>query len=124
MESPFSSASEALKSIPIPAPPPPPARAIYDRVAKWVNEEKKALQSNEELSISCFLPGGARIMVKAIGYVGASLLRVDGSDEAGQSIKALIHHTHSCLTFAVKTIEPNKPRREIGFSGGVDEKVP
>ena len=92
------------------------ADTFVDRLEKRIAVIQQRLAENEQLKVTAILPTGREILVDFIGYSNPHLVAIEGIDLATAKPATLLAHQESVqLLCSVESVEPQKPRRTIGF---------
>lgn len=92
---------------------------LYEEIRDYQNK----LPDTEDVAMSIVqFNQSITILVKEIGYIGYNLVCFHGEDTSGKPLE-LIQHVQQLnfLLMVVPKLEPEAPKRKIGFVGQVEE---
>ena len=92
---------------------------LYKEIRNYQNK----LPDTEDVAMSVVqFNQSITILVKEIGYIGYNLVCFHGEDTSGKPLE-LIQHVQQLnfLLMVVPKLEPEAPKRKIGFVGSVEE---
>lgn len=94
------------------------ASEFYDRLVEMVNNFDENLDSEHEVGMRLVSYGQTvQFHVEDLGYYNPSLIRFYGRLENGSEVELIQHVSQiSFLLIAVKRLNPDKPKKPIGFS--------
>jgi hypothetical protein len=104
----------ALPKIP---PNPNLASEFYNRLTEWISEFDKSLDDEYEVGVRLVSFGQSiTFHINDMGYWNPSLISFHGVTEKGDPVKLIQHVTQiSILLTKLKRLDPEKPKRPIGF---------
>lgn len=104
----------------IPAIPTNPnlASEFHDRLVQMINKFDEELDQDHEVGMRLVTFGQSiTFHVEDIGYWNPSLIRFYGKLENGSPVELIQHVSQiSFLLMAVKRLNPEQPKRKIGFN--------
>jgi hypothetical protein len=94
------------------------ADQFCQRLIETINEFDKRLDQEHEVGMKLVTFGQAiKFHVHAIGYTNPSLIRFYGVLEDGSPVELIQHVSQiSFLLMAVKRLNPEEPKKQIGFT--------
>ncbi|QDP99435.1 hypothetical protein FOH38_02065 [Lysinibacillus fusiformis] len=98
------------------------ASEFYKRLVEMINQFDEDLDETEEVGMRLVSFGQTiQFHVQDLGYYNPSLIRFFGKNEDGSDIELIQHVSQiSFLLMAVKRLNPEEPKRKIGF--GTEEE--
>lgn len=98
------------------------ASEFYDRLVEMINEFDDDLDETEEVGMRLVSFGQTiQFHIHDLGYYNPSLIRFYGQKEDGSDIELIQHVSQiSFLLMAVKRLNPEEPKRKIGFDTDED----
>lgn len=93
------------------------ARGLVKRIAREIQEFEAGLDKNHEVGMRLVTFGQALVThVHEVGYVQPNLVRFTGLTEDKKPVKLIQHQSQlSFLLMALPRLEPQLPKRPIGF---------
>lgn len=94
------------------------AEGYYDRLVEMINNFDKELDEEHEVGMRLVSFGQTiQFHVEDLGYYNPGLIRFYGKTEDGKEIELIQHISQiSFLLMAVKRLNPEKPKKRIGFN--------
>ncbi|WP_437828980.1 DUF6173 family protein [Niallia taxi] len=99
------------------------ASEFYKRLVEMINEFDDGLDSDHEVGMRLVSFGQTvKFHVQDLGFYNPSLIRFYGATEAGDKVELIQHVSQiSFLLMSVKRLNPEEPKRKIGFSDHNEE---
>lgn len=99
------------------------ASEFHDRLVKMINDFDATLDQEHEVGMRLVSYGQTvQFHVEDLGYYNPSLIRFYGRTEDGSRVELIQHVSQiSFLLLAVKRLNPEEPKRPIGFSDSEEE---
>nr|BDD43637.1 hypothetical protein 6 [Bacillaceae bacterium] len=93
------------------------ASEFYKRLVEMINDFNNNLDDEHEVGMRLVSFGqSVQFHVEDLGYYDPSLIRFYGRTEDGSNIELIQHVSQiSFLLMAVKKLDPDAPKRQIGF---------
>ncbi|KON71243.1 hypothetical protein AKG34_13430 [Peribacillus butanolivorans] len=94
------------------------ASEFYERLVEMINNFDDDLDNAHEVGMRLVSFGQTiQFHVEDLGYYNPSLIRFYGKTDDGSAIELIQHVSQiSFLLMAVKRLNPDEPKRKIGFS--------
>ncbi|KAA0565486.1 hypothetical protein F0342_06875 [Bacillus sp. CH30_1T] len=94
------------------------ASEFHSRLVEMINEFDDGLDPSQEVGMRLVSFGQTvQFHVEDIGYYNPSLIQFFGRTDSGDKIELIQHVSQiSFLLMAVKRLDPEKPKKRIGFS--------
>lgn len=98
------------------------ASEFYERLISMINQFDDELDDEHEVGMRLVSFGQAiQFHVEDLGYHNPSLIRFFGRTEDGQKVELIQHVSQiSFLLMSVKRLNPEEPKKKIGFSESDD----
>ncbi|WP_223145704.1 DUF6173 family protein [Bacillus sp. CH30_1T] len=116
----FSKLQSPMVNIPTIKPPVNSnlASEFHSRLVEMINEFDDGLDPSQEVGMRLVSFGQTvQFHVEDIGYYNPSLIQFFGRTDSGDKIELIQHVSQiSFLLMAVKRLDPEKPKKRIGFS--------
>ncbi|MED1478217.1 DUF6173 family protein [Bacillus pseudomycoides] len=99
------------------------ASEFYKRLVEMINEFDKDLDLEHEVGMRLVSYGQTvQFHIENLGYYNPSLIRFYGSMEDGSRVELIQHVSQiSFLLIAVKRLNPEEPKKPIGFNNSDEE---
>ena len=93
------------------------AELIAEQILKQISEFNNKIDDDSEVGIQLVSYGQTiQFYIDKVGYINPSLIRLVGFMDNGNPIELLQHITQlSFVLIRAKKLEPEKPKRRIGF---------
>ena len=91
------------------------AMYYYDKIKKVINTFEKRLADNQFLHIEIILNDGSKIIASSLGYYNPNIITVLGLNENNEEVKLILPISNIQIIITAKNIEPDKPKKKIGF---------
>ena len=100
------------------------ASEFYERLVEMINNFDDELDENHEVGMRLVSFGQTvQFHVEDLGYNNPSLIRFYGRNETGNKIELIQHVSQiSFLLMAVERLDPEVPKKRIGFSREEEEE--
>ncbi|WP_255257199.1 DUF6173 family protein [Bacillus thuringiensis] len=99
------------------------ASEFYSRLVEMINDFDETLDLEHEVGMRLVSYGQTvQFHIEDLGYYNPSLIRFYGRMEDGSRVELIQHVSQiSFLLIAVKRLNPEEPKRSIGFSNSEEE---
>ncbi|WP_240528033.1 DUF6173 family protein [Bacillus thuringiensis] len=99
------------------------ASEFYSRLVEMINDFDETLDLEHEVGMRLVSYGQTvQFHIEDLGYYNPSLIRFYGRMENGSRVELIQHVSQiSFLLIAVKRLNPEEPKRSIGFSNSEEE---
>lgn len=100
------------------------ASEFYNRIVELINVFERTLYEQEEVGMRLVTFGNVKVFhLTDLGYYNPSIITFGGIDENNKPLQLIQHVTQiSLLLTALPKLDPNMPKRRIGFH--IDELTP
>lgn len=116
----FSNLQSSMANIPTIKPPVNSnlASEFHSRLVEMINDFDDGLDPSQEVGMRLVSFGQTvQFHVEDIGFYNPSLIQFFGRTDSGDKIELIQHISQiSFLLMAVKRLDPEKPKKRIGFS--------
>ncbi|HJR63260.1 MAG TPA: hypothetical protein VJ803_06115 [Gemmatimonadaceae bacterium] len=90
------------------------ADVVYDHIRQEVRAQEKALEPGQALAVEVLLLDGSVLSVVSFGFHNPNFVTVDGFNQKGVLVHALVQHTQIQVLIAIVS-EKEARARQIGF---------
>lgn len=96
------------------------AETFHRQLQTLANSFLGALAADEHLEARVVLASGESLLAADFGFQNPNLMLVYAWDADRNRIAVVAHYTSLQVVFRIKKVEPEEPKRTIGFSGNVE----